>query len=535
MRGGGATARVEHRRLRGLTVTDSIQAAPSLLSDTHEPPGHAFDYVDLFAGIGGFHAALSALGGRCVYVSEIDGLATEVYRRNWGRDVVQLDPDVPPIRGDINIDAPQRDAATGRRDGEVRVPKHDVLAAGFPCQAFSKSGAQMGVLDSTRGTLFFNIIRILQERRPKVVFLENVRNLAGPKHRETWDTIIESLEEIGYEVAWSPMVISPHLIAPKDGGTPQIRDRVFILGIYRGKERRSPARATAVTIPRDELVAAAPKWDLATTPIPWLGGKPILQDEGEIEHPERYALTALERKWIGAWDAFVTTMRKENVDLPGHPLWTDYFMTEGELRADKTLEALVEAMPGWKKDFVWKNVRFYENNRGAVLRWQSHEAMREFASFPDSRRKFEWQAQDAKTLWECLMHLRPSGIRAKKATYVPALVAITQTSIVGPLRRRLTPVETARLQGLPDSFTFGDQPEAATYKQLGNGVAAGAVHYTLRKFVERYAEELRATLPGLVKAVEAASQTGWVPPTPTRAVDQENVVDLERVLADVSA
>jgi len=489
-------------------------AETDLLVDADHGVEPAFDYVDLFAGIGGFHAALAALGGRCVYVSEIDPLASEVYRRNWGRDVVQVDPDVPPIRGDINIDAPQRDEASGRRDGQVRVPRHDVLAAGFPCQAFSKSGAQMGVLDKTRGTLFFNIIRILTERRPKIVFLENVRNLAGPKHRETWDTIIASLEEIGYEVAWSPMVVSPHLVDPKDGGTPQIRDRVFILGIYRGKERRMPARDTPVTIDRTLLVGSAPEWDLATTPIPWLDGRPILQDADEIENLQRYALSPLEVRWIDAWDAFVRILRRAGAALPGHPIWTDWFMTEDELRADRRLSTAVEAMPGWKKDFVWKNVRFYEKNRAAILRWQADETTKDFASFPESRRKLEWQAQDTSTLWECLMHLRPSGIRAKKPTYVPALVAITQTSIVGPLRRRLTPVETARLQGLPDAFTFGDQPEAATYKQLGNGVAAGAVHYTLRMFVKRYADELRPTLPGLVAAVEAADETGWVPPAP---------------------
>lgn len=512
-------------------MAESIDETPTLLGELASVGASAFDYIDLFAGIGGFHAALSALGGRCVYVSEIDAQASAVYERNWGADVVQLDPNVPAIRGDINIDAPQRDAATGRRDGEVRVPKHDVLAAGFPCQAFSKSGAQMGVLDKTRGTLFFNIIRILQERRPKIVFLENVRNLAGPKHRETWDTIIDSLEEIGYEVAWSPMVVSPHLLSPKDGGTPQTRDRVFILGVYRG-EHRKRARETDVTLTRDSLARTAPEWKLAETPIPWLDGKPIVQDVSEIEHPERYALSDLEVKWIEAWNTFVTTMRREKVDLPGHPIWTDWFMTEAELRSDRKREKLVDAMPDWKKDFVWKNVRFFEKNRGAILRWRSHESMAEFDSFPDSRRKFEWQAQDAATLWECLMHLRPSGIRAKKATYVPALVAITQTSIVGPLRRRLTPVETARLQGLPDTFTFGDQPESATYKQLGNGVAAGAVHFTMRKFVERYADELKPVLPGLVTAVERARETGWVPPTPNTALDKA-AVDLGQVLAGV--
>ena len=511
-------------------MTVSFETDPAFFVDDDRVGGPTFDYVDLFAGIGGFHAALSALGGRCVYVSEIDALATEVYRRNWGRDVVQTDPDVPAIRGDINIDAPQRDEATGRRDGQVRVPKHDVLAAGFPCQAFSKSGAQMGVLDKTRGTLFFNIIRILTERRPKIVFLENVRNLAGPRHRETWDTIIASLEEIGYEVAWSPMVVSPHLIDPKHGGTPQIRDRVFILGIYRGRERRRPAHETPVTIDRKSLVESAPEWDIAVTLIPWLGDRPILQAPEEIASPERYALNPLEVAWINAWDAFVRILRGAGAELPGHPIWADWFMTSSELRSDEHLCEAVEVMPHWKKDFVWKNIRFYEKNRAAILRWQADETMKDFSSFPESRRKFEWQAQDTGTLWECLMHLRPSGIRAKKPTYVPALVAITQTSIVGPLRRRLTPVETARLQGLPDAFTFGDQPEAATYKQLGNGVAAGAVHYTLRMFVKRYADELRPTLPGLVAAVEAADEKGWVPPNPRPSAGQGQVTGPERML-----
>ncbi|MCL2849012.1 MAG: DNA cytosine methyltransferase [Micrococcales bacterium] len=485
-------------------------------------PGHTFDYVDLFAGIGGFHAALSALGGRCVYVSEINPLATQVYRRNWGDDVVQVDPGLPPIRGDINLDAPQ---GTAGCDGPVRVPAHDVLAAGFPCQAFSKSGAQRGVLDSTRGTLFFNIIRVLAERRPKVVFLENVRNLAGPKHRSTWDTIIGSLEELGYEVAHAPMVVSPHLIDPKDGGTPQVRDRVFIMAVHRGADRR-PARQTPVTIDRAALVASAPRWDLATTAIGWLGGQPVLQDPTEIDHPERYALTPSEVTWIDAWDTFVRFMREAGADLPGHPIWTDWFITERELVADRRRHREVEAMPAWKSAYVWKNIGFYEQNRATVLRWQAHETMTGFATFPPSRRKFEWQAQDTETLWQCLMHLRPSGIRAKKPTYVPALVAITQTTVVGPLRRRLTPVEATRLQGLPDEFTFGDQPDAATYAQLGNGVAAGAVHYALRMFVTRYADELRPTLPGLVAAVEAAAHTGWVPPIPASA---------QHVLAGVGA
>ena len=121
--------------------------------------------------------------------------------------------------------------------------------------------------------------------------------------------------------------------------------------------------------------------------------------------------------------------------------------------------------------------------------------------FPPSRRKLEWQAQDTPSLWETVMHLRPSGIRAKRPTYLPALVAITQTSIIGERHRRLSPREAARLQGFPDWFDFGDQPDAKTYRQLGNGVSVGAVWHVLRKHVERDEEILKLTRPELLKAV----------------------------------
>jgi DNA (cytosine-5)-methyltransferase 1 len=123
--------------------------------------------------------------------------------------------------------------------------------------------------------------------------------------------------------------------------------------------------------------------------------------------------------------------------------------------------------------------------------------------FPFSRKKFEWQAQDSKTLWETIMHFRPSGIRAKKATYVPAMVAITQTSIVGKYQRKITTREGARLQGLPDWFDFVDQKDSITYKQLGNGVNVGAVYNVLRAQVLRDLDLLGENSK-LVKAILGA-------------------------------
>jgi DNA (cytosine-5)-methyltransferase 1 len=117
---------------------------------------------------------------------------------------------------------------------------------------------------------------------------------------------------------------------------------------------------------------------------------------------------------------------------------------------------------------------------------------------------FEWQAQDTKTLWETIMHFRPSGIRAKKATYVPAMVAITQTSIIGKQKRRITTREGARLQGLPDWFDFVDQSDSLTYKQLGNGVNVGAVYNVIRAQVIRDLD-LLGDKPNLTRAILGAA------------------------------
>lgn len=426
-------------------------------------PPPAFTFVDLFAGIGGFHAALSALGGRCVYASEIDPAAAAVYERNWG----------------IN---PLCDLTEDANDDRVVVPDHDLLTAGFPCQPFSKSGAQRG-MDETRGTLYWNILKIIEARRPAVVMLENVRNLAGPRHRHEWQVIIETLRDQDYRVSDTPAVFSPHLLPPEFGGRPQVRDRVFITAT-RVDEPGADLRAEPVTL-------STGGWD----PQTWDLELDLLEETSE---EPGCRLSDAETYWIDAWDDFVIRMRKgRGRRLPGFPLWADEWVHRDDLN-------IPSGTPTWKVDFLIKNSEFYTTHRRTIdawtKRWKVYTDL-----FPASRRKLEWQAQDAERLWDTVMHFRPSGIRAKRPTYLPALVAITQTSIVGPRRRRISTREAAALQGLPPGFDFGDQPASRTYRQLGNGVNVGVVWQVLRAHAARDEELLKKAAPDLRSALLDAS------------------------------
>jgi DNA (cytosine-5)-methyltransferase 1 len=347
------------------------------------------------------------------------------------------------------------------------VPDHDVLCAGFPCQPFSKSGAQLGVLDSTRGTLFFDIMKIVQAKRPRFLILENVRNLAGPRHVDTWRTIVTALRASGYRVADRPLVFSPHLLPPELGGRPQSRDRVFILA----------SRVNDGDLTADPLVERAPVdgWN----PNKWKV-EAYLQDDLEIEDIDRYRLRRNEVAWLDAWQAFIQGIPDE--DLPGFPIWVDAFQPRPDIP---------EGTPDWKADFLRKNSDFFNRHRTFIRAWLRKswipgEGYR-VADFPASRRKFEWQARSAqptataRDLWQLTIHMRPSGIRVRPATYLPALVAITQTSIIGSRRRRITPIEASRLQGLPDwVFPRAGVDDATAYKQAGNGVNVGAAQHVAR-------------------------------------------------------
>lgn len=385
-----------------------------------------FRFVDLFAGIGGFHQAMTALGGECVLASETDPRAAEVYKRNYGIDAL-------------------RDVRTVGKDD---LGEYDVLCAGFPCQPFSKAGERKGFDDETRGTLFFEIRRILRVTKPKCFILENVRNLLSHDGGNTMRVIEDALADEGY--AFRIVVLSPHSI-----GVPQLRERVFILG----------ARRDALD---GDLEFEVPKGSAVGDALP----EEILEKDAD----SKYGISDHERDVLNRWDEFKKGIGKRPI---GFPIWSEEF-TENPIPA---------GMPKWKENIIRKNRELYSENKEFIDAWLAESG--NLSGFTATERKFEWQAGEAiDSVWDGIIQFRPSGIRVKRPNCFPALVAMVQIPIIGKYGRRLTPREAARLQSFPDSFE-PDENDARAYRQLGNAVNAECVRILAERLFEKVGVEIR--------------------------------------------
>src|SRR5690606_16822114 len=184
-----------------------------------------FRFIDLFAGIGGFHIAMHESGGKCVFASEIDKFARQTYKHNF----IKISPEIF-----IN-DCFNEDITDPKLDYK-NIPDFDILCAGFPCQPFSHAGLKKG-FDDTRGTLFFNIKEIIRAKInankndkktsiPKVILLENVKGFINHDKGNTFKVIKKTLNELGYEVA-------AEVLNSKHFGVPQNRERIFIVAWYK--------------------------------------------------------------------------------------------------------------------------------------------------------------------------------------------------------------------------------------------------------------------------------------------------------------
>lgn len=171
-----------------------------------------FKFIDLFAGIGGFHIAMHNLGGDCVFVSEWDKNCVKTYTENFKEIAPSVFENGLPNKnfvGDITKVNPED------------IPDHDVLCGGFPCQPFSQAGYKLGFED-TRGTLFFNIANIIKVKKPKAVFLENVRGLFTHDNGKTFEVIKNTLDELGYNLYYN-------IVKASDFNCPQNRPRLYMI------------------------------------------------------------------------------------------------------------------------------------------------------------------------------------------------------------------------------------------------------------------------------------------------------------------
>src|SRR5260370_3760934 len=385
-------------------------------------------FVDLFAGLGGFHLALTALGHKCVFASEIDPELQSIYLRNF-RFSKRL------LAGDIR----------GIRDS---VPPHDVLCAGFPCQPFSKSGFQDGHQDE-RGKYLDDILVILRKHTPEYVILENVGNFEQHDRGRTWKTLKHRLRLAGYSVVATEHVKSGGrgLLSPHHLGFPQSRERFYAVC-----RRRS---LTSDVLPE-------PKRANSTTLHPYLTPKERLTAQDVRET----ALTESQVASIGLWNRLLRVLPADE-ELPGFPIWSDEFgarypftglapfaLSKPELlRITKALGGhdnmtkaqLLRLLPSyarqetrrfpyWQSKFIRQNRDWYNAHRPQI----SPEWLAGLRQLHPAQRKLAWNCHgEERNIWAHVLQFRPSGLRVKRLTAIPALVSLTTTQIpiIGPLRR----------------------------------------------------------------------------------------------------
>lgn len=418
-------------------------------------------FIDLFAGLGGFHFALNDLGHQCVFASELNVELREIYKINHGIY----------CNGDINSISVKQ------------IPAHDIICAGFPCQPFSKAGKQNGLDDETNGNFFDKIMEIANFHKPEYIFLENVPNLKGHDEGNTWEYISKELS-IKYEIA--DKVVSPHTF-----GVPQHRSRIYIVC-----RRKSKGGLVGFTFPEGDFK-----------------GKLSIHSIIEKKPKEFNIIKPITHRHLDVWQEFLNNIKPEEV--PRFPIWAmefgaDYpfeekapaLLKKNELvgfrgrfgikisgaNRSEILSCLPtysqganqNEFPHWKKYYIRANREFYAKHKKWIDKW-----MPKIIDFENSHQKLEWNCGNKIELKisDKIVQFRPSGIRVKMPNFSPALVlTTTQIPIFPWLGRYMTTREAAKLQCM-DHLKEMPSTNSKAFRAFGNAVNVCVVKAIAQKLL----------------------------------------------------
>lgn len=374
-------------------------------------------FIDLFAGVGGFHYAAKKEGLVWSFSSEIDESARATYELNHG---VKVSGDITKIQSS-------------------EIPDFDWLFAGFPCQAFSVGGKRKG-FDDTRGTLFFDVARIAKDKQPSFLLLENVKGLLTHDSGNTWKTILMTLDQIGYKTTPEPLLLSPHEV-----GVPQRRQRIFI-----------PCIRKDLIGDKDFIINIKKKYSNVNLIDKWESN----------EFSEDLKLSKYHQDVLKAWKDF-----KDNIFNIGESfsIWSDYW---------KYTDEQVKKEPDWKISTIKKNIEFYKNNKTKLDEWYKKHNL---DSFYPTHRKFEWSVGQNIKFNKSIIQFRPSGIRAHKPDLHPTITTIiNQTAIVPKHFRKISIDELKELQSFPKSMKF-EGTYGSAVKKIGNAVNVKIVESIIKE------------------------------------------------------
>jgi DNA (cytosine-5)-methyltransferase 1 len=413
-----------------------------------------FRFIDLFAGLGGFHTALANIGGDCVFAAEKNKYLNEIYKKNYASENLIVDRDITLT--DVNL-----------------IPQHEVLCAGFPCQPYSKAGNRKGMKDPNNGSLFDYILKIIdaQPSKPKFILLENVPNIITLNNGVYWRKIISELTKRGYEV-------ESKILSPDEFGIPQHRKRVFLVASRVGLSHFS--------------------WPVSKSKI--LDVSKYLEKSPE----KRRELSLDKKKILVLWQEFLDITK--NVKSLGFPIWSSEYRATYPIGDKHPLKLSAEELSNykgafglplvnkdgiiirenfpryvedarkpikaWKKNYILRNRELFQQFENELYNWSQ-----EISNYALSYQKFEWNCQyEKRNIDDKIIQFRPSGVRAKKGNSIPALVAmnLSQIPYFPWLNRYMTINEGLALQGMT-KVRLDSNIEGGNYRAIGNAVNAEVV------------------------------------------------------------